>query len=70
VNLEDFLTNNLAKDLVAALTCTTLNSEGKGQSHDFSDPYRRWGWAYGHPVRKTYRKCLRCGYRARILRVR
>jgi hypothetical protein len=68
VNLEDFATNSLASEVRAALTCTVLNSEGKGQSHDFSDPYRRPGIAHGLPVMKSYRRCLRCGYVARVLR--
>lgn len=71
MNMDDFremATNNLARDIVEAIRCKVLNSEGKAQEHDWSDPYRRPGWAYGFLVMKTYRKCVRCGYRVRILR--
>ena len=68
MSLEDFTTDDLVREIREAIMCPLPNSEGKAQRHDMSDPYRRWGWAYGRPVRKTYRKCVRCGYVARILR--
>ena len=74
MNLEDFTTNNLANELIAALTCTILNSEGKRQTHDWGDPYKkwtmqRWYWKIWYPVRRGgYQDCVRCGYTSRRLR--
>jgi hypothetical protein len=73
VNLEDHVTKMLALDIVKAVRCEVPNSEGKGQSHDWSDPYRQWGllrwrWKIWYPYRKTMKMCLRCGYEARKLR--
>ena len=69
MNLDDFVTNNLKNELVAAITCTVLNSEGKRQPHDWGDPYKKWGWHRWYPVRRGgYMDCVRCGYTSRRLR--
>lgn len=73
MNLEDFTTRKLAMQLVEAFRCRFLNSEGKAQDHDWSDPYRRWGtrqwlWRIWLPSRDTYRKCVRCKYEARMVK--
>ena len=74
MNLEDYTTKHLAAELVAALTCEVLNSEGKRQSHDWGDPHARWGWQrwywkISYPVRrKGYQECVRCRYVVRRLR--
>lgn len=72
MNMEDFheiATNELASDLVEAIRCKIRNSEGKFQRHDWSDPYRRWGWNKWKLTRNLYRMCLRCGYEARRVRL-
>lgn len=73
MNLDD-VTNELARDIVRTLICDVPNSEGKGQAHDWGDPYRKWGlqrW-YGpvwYPVlRSGYQDCVRCGRTSRRLR--
>lgn len=70
----DDMTNSLATELIAALTCTVPNSEGKRQAHDWSDPRKKWGWQrfywkIWYPVRRGgWQTCVRCGYEARRLR--
>ena len=76
MNMDEFrevATNELARDLIEALRCKVQNSEGKNQTHDWSDTYKRWGlqrwyWKIWYPVRMMYRQCVRCGYEARRLR--
>jgi hypothetical protein len=70
VNLDDFVTKELADNLTPSNTCTLRNSEGKYQAHDWSDRFLRWGFAYGLPVRQTYRECVRCGHEQRLARGR
>lgn len=73
MNLDD-ATNQLAYEIVLALRCNIPNSEGKFQSHDWGDPYKKWGWQrwYGfiwYPVRRSgYQDCVMCGYTSRRLR--
>lgn len=73
MNMDDY-TNQLAQEIIEALICPVPNSEGKKQSHDWSDPYKkltwqRWAWKIWYPVIKDgYQDCVRCGYTSRRLR--
>ena len=74
MSLEDFTTNELAREIRLALICPVPNSEGKFQRHDWGDPYKkwtwqRWDWKIWYPVRRGgYQDCVRCGYTSRRLR--
>jgi hypothetical protein len=72
--VSDDSTDALIREIKSALTCTVPNSEGKGQGHDWGDPYKKWGmqrwyWKIWYPVRRHgYQDCVRCGYTSRRLR--
>lgn len=76
MNLDDYTRQmqadiaRLSEDIVISLSCKIYSSEGKYQPHDWSDIYRRPGLAYGLPVLKSYRRCLRegCDYVVRVRR--
>lgn len=59
--------DDVANWLIDLLVCPLPNSQGTvDRPHDWSDPHRKWSWA--HWRRITIRRCIRCGYQARILR--